>query len=209
MVEEQLCSRDITDPRVLEAMRFVPRHEFVPDRLKNRAYEDCPLPIGHSQTISQPYIVALMTQLARPGPASRVLDVGTGCGYQAAVMARLAATVWSIEIVDELAVQAQKRLGRMGYPNIHVSCCDGFQGLIQQAPFDAIVVAAAPAHIPPPLIEQLAVGGRLVIPVGGSRQCLTVVEKRPDGTVQTEEIAPVVFVPMTGAAREAPQHGQH
>ncbi len=200
MVEEQLAARDIRDPRVLEAMLRVPRHRFVPEKLRNEAYADHPLPIGHGQTISQPYIVALMTQAAAPHAEARALDVGTGSGYQAAVLAELCREVYSIEILEPLAVEAEDRLRQLGYRNVTVRVGDGYQGWPEKAPFDLIIVAAAPDHVPPPLIEQLAPGGRLVIPVGDARQELLLIVKGEDGAVRRESIAPVMFVPMTGEA---------
>lgn len=202
MVEHQLVARDIVNADVLRAMNRVPRHEFVPDRMRRRAYNDGPLPIGSGQTISQPYIVALMTQLAQPKADSRVLDVGTGSGYQAAVLAEIVGHVDSIEIVEELADEAGKRLRRLDYDNVSVHTGDGYGGLPDRAPFDVIIVAAAPDHIPQPLIDQLAPGGRLVLPVGDYYQKLTVVEKQSDGSSVKKSIAPVAFVPMTGKAEE-------
>jgi protein-L-isoaspartate(D-aspartate) O-methyltransferase len=199
MVKQQLLRRDITDERVLEAMRKVPRHEFIPDTPLERAYADHPILIGQGQTISQPYIVALATQLIRPEPHFRVLDVGTGSGYQAAVLAELVAEVFSLEILPELAKSAQPRLVELGYSGVHVRNADAWRGWPEAATFDAIVAAAAPADIPPRLIEQLRPGGRLVMPVGRERQTLVVVEKRSDGTTQTRDVCPVSFVPMTGA----------
>lgn len=202
MVRRQLRNRGISDRRVLQAMARVPRHRFVSPAQVEQAYDDRPLPIGHGQTISQPYIVALMTELIRPGPNSRVLDVGTGCGYQAAVLAHLGATVYSVEIIPALAAEAQARLTRLGIDRVSLRTGDAFAGWPEAAPFDGIVVAAAPCHIPPTLVEQLAVGGRMVIPVGGRQQVLWLVTKQPDGrTVQTT-IASVAFVPMTGEAAQ-------
>ncbi|NMC19729.1 MAG: protein-L-isoaspartate(D-aspartate) O-methyltransferase [Thermogutta sp.] len=200
MVEEQLAARDIRDPRVLEAMLRVPRHRFVPENVLHEAYDDHPLPIGHGQTISQPYIVALMTQLAAPRPESRALDVGTGSGYQAAVLAELCREVYSIEILEPLAVEAAERLKQLGYKNVTVRAGDGYQGWPEKAPFDLIIVAAAPDHVPQPLIDQLAPGGRLVIPVGEARQELLLIVKGEDGVIRRESVAPVMFVPMTGEA---------
>lgn len=204
MVEEDLRGRDITDAKVLDVMGRVPRQRFVPEKLLRTAYADMPLPIGHDQTISQPYIVALMTQAARPGPKSRALDIGTGSGYQAAVLAELCQEVYSIEILKPLAESAQKRLADMGYKNITVRAGDGYRGWAEKAPFDVIIVAAAPDHVPQPLVDQLAKGGRLVIPVGQFFQELLVIEKQQDGTVRRQSIAPVRFVPMRGEAEEAP-----
>ncbi len=206
MVAQQLRAprnsrRPITDPRVLEAMACVPRHEFVAPRLQAQAYDDNPLPIGHGQTISQPYIVALMTEAVRPQPGHRALDIGTGSGYQAAVLGELVKDVYSIEIVGPLAREAADRLGLLGYDNVTVRHGDGYQGWPDMAPFDVIVVAAAPTQIPQPLIDQLALGGRLVIPVGAERQELVVLEKMVDGSLRRSSIAGVRFVPMTGEAR--------
>lgn len=200
MVRFQLRTRDISDPVVLEAMGKVHRHEFVPNHLRAAAYDDGPLPIGKGQTISQPYIVALMTQLARPRAESRVLDVGTGSGYQAAVLAEVVDHVYSIEIVDSLAEEARARLTRLGYQNITVRTGDGYQGWPEHAPFDLIIVAAAPDHVPQPLVDQLDVGGRLVIPVGRYSQNLMLIEKMEDGSTEKRVVAPVAFVPMTGQA---------
>jgi protein-L-isoaspartate(D-aspartate) O-methyltransferase len=166
------------------------------------AYEDHPLPIGHGQTISQPYIVALMTQLARPKPTDRALEIGTGCGYQSAVLAELVKEVYSIEIVEPLAQQAKQLLADLGYRNVHVRVGDGFQGWPERAPFDVILVAAAPAEIPPPLLEQLAISGRLVIPVGMHAQELKLVQKLPEDGLREMIVADVRFVPMTGEAEK-------
>ena len=199
MVERQLIARDITDPRVIDAMRRVPRHRFVPEDLSARAYDDRPLPIGYRQTISQPYVVAYMTQALQLAPDARVLEIGTGSGYQTAVLAELAATVHSIEIVPPLASRATAALAEMGYDNVHVREGDGYAGWPEAAPFDAIMVTAAPDHVPQPLVDQLAVGGRMIVPVGEHRQTLTVLTRTDEGV--TEEAAlPVLFVPMTGEA---------
>jgi len=200
MVEDDLRGRDITDSRVLRAMETVPRHLFVPENLRPLAYADRPWPIGNGQTISQPYIVALMTQLAGPGKEAVALDVGTGSGYQAAVLAETCKRVYSIEIVAPLAKAADRRLKQLGYQNVTVRHGDGYRGWKEHSPFDVIIVAAAPDHIPQPLIDQLAPGGRLVIPVGKFYQDLIVVEKRADGSTQRKNVAPVAFVPMTGEA---------
>ena len=200
MVREQIEARGVRTAAVLQAMRKVPRQEFVPESARRAAYDDCPLPIGQGQTISQPYIVALMTELARLTPESRVLEVGTGSGYQAAVLAELAAEVYTIEIVPELAHRAEGDLVRLGYKNVHFRIGDGYRGWPELAPFDAIVVTAAPEKIPPPLLEQLKVGGRLVIPVGGYQQELKVVT-RTAGGYREETSGSVRFVPMTGQAR--------
>ncbi len=203
MVELDLRGRDIVDERVLAVMARIPRHRFVPEALREVAYSDRALPIGHEQTISQPYIVALMTQLVRPGPQSRALDVGTGSGYQAAVLAELCKEVYSIEILEPLAEEARQRLNAMGYKNITVRCGDGYKGWPEKAPFDVIVVAAAPDHVPQPLVDQLAIGGRMVIPVGQMYyQTLLLIEKQADGSVIRRSVAPVAFVPMTGQAQQ-------
>ena len=200
---EQLRRRGIRDPRVLDAMRHVRRRDFVPPDRVAQADEDRPLPIGHGQTISQPYIVALMTEMARPRPTDRALDVGTGCGYQAAILAELVRDVRSIEVVPELAREASRRLGDLGYDNIQVKLGDGYQGWPEAAPFDLIIVAAAPPEIPEPLIEQLAPGGRLVVPVGGpARQDLWLLHKQDDGQVRRVKVAPVMFVPLVHPGRE-------
>jgi protein-L-isoaspartate(D-aspartate) O-methyltransferase len=201
MVSSQLRARGISDERVLQAMSRVPRHLFVSQSLAEVAYEDCPQRIGHGQTISQPYIVALMTELAHVNPDSRVLDVGTGSGYQAAVLAEICREVYSIEIVPALATEAREHLAKLGYDHIVTRTGDGYRGWSENAPFDAIIVAAAPNHVPPSLVEQLATGGRLVIPIGEYAQELLVVEKGPAGATRTWTVAPVAFVPMTGEAQ--------
>ena len=200
MVEHQLRRRGISDESVLGAMQSVLRHRFVPSDMINAAYEDRPLPIGHDQTISQPYIVALMTESVRPQPGEKALDVGTGSGYQAAVLAELVDQVYGIEIVEPLAKQAADRMTEMGYKNVTIRAGDGYRGWKEHAPFDIIIVAAAPEHIPQPLIEQLASGGRMIIPVGAGFQELILLEKLSDGSVRQSRIAAVRFVPMTGEA---------
>jgi protein-L-isoaspartate(D-aspartate) O-methyltransferase len=199
MVREQLEARGIVDARVLAAMRKVPRHEFVPAAVRMHAYEDGPLPIGHEQTISQPYIVGLMSDLARLRPEARVLEVGTGSGYQAAVLAELARDVYTIEIVAPLAEQAATTLRALGYDRIHVRRGDGYHGWPEAAPFDAILVTAAPERVPAPLLDQLAPDGRLVVPVGDDAQELQVHRRTATGIV-VEHVTPVRFVPMTGEA---------
>ncbi|HEY7817794.1 MAG TPA: protein-L-isoaspartate(D-aspartate) O-methyltransferase [Vicinamibacteria bacterium] len=198
MVEEQLERRDIEDPKVLAAMGRVPRHRFVPEALQFRAYADHPLPIGSGQTISQPYIVALMTQLAELEPDDSVLEIGTGSGYQAAVLAEIVREVYTIEIVPELAERAKALLAELGYRNVTSRTGDGYVGWKEAAPFDAILVTAAPPEVPQPLLEQLAPGGILVIPVGpqSMTQRLLRIEKSADGSTTTREIIPVVFVPL-------------
>ena len=188
------------DPVVMAALERVPRHEFVPPELEELAYENRPLPIGHGQTISQPYIVALMTHLLALRPHHRVLEIGTGSGYQAAVLAELVAHVHTIEIVPPLARQATERLPRLGYGNVEVRLGDGYHGWPEAAPFEAIIVTAAANHVPPPLVAQLAPGGVLVIPVGGhfAVQMLLLVRKRADGEATVRQILPVRFVPLTG-----------
>ena len=187
------------DERVMAAMARVPRHEFVPASEVAQAYLNRPLPIGHGQTISQPYIVALMNDLARVAPEHTVLEVGTGSGYQAAVLGQLASAVYTIEIVEPLGLQAMQRLKALGYANVEVRVGDGYDGWEEHAPYDAILVTAAASHVPPPLVHQLKPGGRMVIPVGASFlvQYLMLVEKKPDGTVSTRQILPVRFVPLT------------
>jgi protein-L-isoaspartate(D-aspartate) O-methyltransferase len=202
MVDEQIRARGVRDEKVLAAMGKVPRHLFVPEALAGAAYGDEPLPIGYSQTISQPYIVARMTELAGLKGGETVLEVGTGSGYQAAVLAEIAARVFSIEIVGPLAVEATERLRRLGYSNIVVRQGDGYRGWPEEAPFDAIIVTAAPDHVPEPLVNELKVGGRLVIPVGDVSQELLTITKTENGTV-TERVIPVRFVPMTGEAETA------
>jgi protein-L-isoaspartate(D-aspartate) O-methyltransferase len=197
MVEEQIAARGVTDARVLEAMRAVPRHHFVPQHLQAAAYEDRPLPIGHEQTISQPYIVAYMTDVLGVRPEHRVLEIGTGSGYQAAVLAKLAREVYTIEIVPELARTAARALQALGVSNVHVREGDGYAGWPDRAPFDRIMVTAAPERIPQPLIDQLAPSGRLVIPVGHRHetQWITIADRTPAGVIQKKTIA-VSFVPM-------------
>jgi protein-L-isoaspartate(D-aspartate) O-methyltransferase len=202
MVEEQLAGRDIVDARVLEVMARLAREHFVPEAARSHAYEDHPVPIGFGQTISQPYIVALMTQLARPASGDRALDVGVGSGYQAAILAGLCKHVYGVEIFESLATAAGQRLAALGCTNVTLRCGDGYQGWAEQAPFDVILVGAAPDHVPPPLIDQLAPGGRLVIPVGGYSQELLLIEKLPDGSLHRSGVAPVQFVPMTGEAEQ-------
>ncbi len=191
------------DPAVLRAMREVPRHLFVPDEASRFAYENRPLPIGHEQTISQPYIVALMTDLLKPRPGDNVLEVGTGSGYQAAILSRLAAQVHSIEIVEPLATRARARLGALGYANVEVRTGDGYAGWPERAPFDRIIVTAGADHVPGPLLGQLRAGGRMVIPLGGKPDTLelTVVEKDSKGRIRKRALLPVRFVPLTRLPR--------
>jgi protein-L-isoaspartate(D-aspartate) O-methyltransferase len=204
MVETQIVSRGVRDPRVLAAMREVPRHLFVESSERPRAYDDTPLPIAGNQTISQPYIVALMTELLDLQPQERVLEIGTGSGYQSAVLSRLCREVYSIEIVPELAGGAAARLTELGYRNVAVREGDGYRGWPEHAPFDGIIVTAAPERIPQPLLEQLALGGRMVIPVGGFFQELKVFRKDAAGRITEQAILPVRFVPMTGEVEKTP-----
>jgi len=201
MVSGQIESRGISNTRVLEALRKVPRHRFVPDELRGQAYRDTPLPIGHQQTISQPYIVALMTELIEPEPEMKVLEIGTGSGYQAAVLAECVNQVFTIEILPELGRLADELLQELGYENIVTRIGDGYDGWPDEAPFDAILVTAAPPSIPKPLLEQLKIGGRLVIPVGEFSQDLVVVTRTEDG-YERRPASYVRFVPMTGKAQE-------
>jgi protein-L-isoaspartate(D-aspartate) O-methyltransferase len=197
MVREQIESRGVRDPRVLAALRKVERHQFVPEALHHLAYSDQPLPIGHSQTISQPYIVAYMTEALELKPADRVLEIGTGSGYQAAILAELVREVYSIEIVEPLAKESAERLQRLSYKNIKLRTGNGYRGWPEAAPFDAIIATAAPPSIPTALIEQLSDGGRLVVPVGTMFQELIRVRRTAKGITQ-EELLPVRFVPMVG-----------
>ncbi|MBI3666664.1 MAG: protein-L-isoaspartate(D-aspartate) O-methyltransferase [Acidobacteria bacterium] len=198
MVKEQIEARGVRRPDVLAAMGAVPRHLFVPPDLAPQAYADHPLPIGEGQTISQPYIVAFMTELLEVGAADRVLEIGTGSGYQAAVLARLAKSVYTIEIVRSLGEQAAARLRAMGYKNVEVRVGNGYNGWPEQAPFDRIIVTAAPPSIPQALIDQLKPGGKLVAPVGREfmGQDLVVLEKSRSGRISTRKVLPVAFVPM-------------
>ena len=198
MVQAQIEDRGIADPAVLEAMRVVPRHRFVPDGWIGEAYADHPLPIGYNQTISQPFIVAWMTELSAVGPGDRVLEVGTGSGYQAAVLAELGSDVYTVEIIEELASTATQRLADMGYDNVIVDQHDGYFGWEEHAPYDAILVTCAPDHIPSPLVAQLKEGGRMILPVGppGGYQSLFVLTKQ-DGEVRSRNMGGVRFVPFT------------
>jgi protein-L-isoaspartate(D-aspartate) O-methyltransferase len=202
MVEEQLKPRGIRDERVLAAMGKVPREEFVAENLRGKSYSDSALPIGHDQTISQPFIVAFMTEQLRLQPTDRVLEVGTGSGYQTAVLAELVKDVYSIEIIEPFAKEASARLTRLGYSNAHVKAGDGSQGWSEIAPFDAIIVTCAPDKVPPPLTQQLKENGRMIIPVGnGIDQQLYLLEKK-NGQLAQAAILPVRFVPMIGQAAE-------
>ncbi len=200
MVCEQIEARGLTDPVLLAAFRRVPREEFVLPEDCDRAQGDHPLPIGFGQTISQPYIVALMTDALHPCPGERILEIGTGSGYQSAILAALGAKVYSLEIIPELAARARRTLDRLGLPGVEIRNSDGFRGWPEQAPFDGILAACAPAEIPPPLVAQLRLGGRLVMPVGGAfEQSLVVLDRTPQG-LQQRRILAVRFVPMTGEA---------
>lgn len=197
MVKEQIENRGIMDAALLAAMRKVPRHQLVPESQIKNAYQDRPLPIGEGQTISQPYIVAYMTEMVQPNKSMKVLEIGTGSGYQAAVLAEIVDQVYTLEIVPGLGQLAKKKLNELGYKNIHVRIADGYNGWEEQAPFDAIVVTAAPDHIPPSLIQQLKEGGRMIIPVdsGDPAQQLVLVEKI-DGEIRKKNVLPVRFVPF-------------
>ncbi len=203
MVKDQLERRGIQDRRVLEIMRETPRHLFVPANLKNMAYEDGPLPIGEGQTISQPYIVALMTELLKLNGSERVLEIGTGSGYQAAILSPLVKELYSIEIVKSLAEKADLRLKEMQYDNVIVKYGNGYKGWIEYSPFDAIIVTAAPNKIPQPLIDQLKVGGRLVLPIGDVHQELKVITKTGNDKIIEKNIIPVRFVPMVHFEKNA------
>jgi len=201
MVKAQIESRGVKDPLVLKAMRKVSRHLFVPKTYQEEAYADEPLPIGEGQTISQPYIVALMTELLGLKGGEKVLEIGTGSGYQAAILAEIAKEVYSVEIICPLAQRAESSLKELGYKNIIVKCGDGYQGWKEHSPFDGIIVTAAPDHIPQPLVDQLKIEGKLVIPVGDLFQELILVTKTEKG-IKKENIIPVRFVPMTGEAEK-------
>ena len=205
MVREQLEARDIRDPRVLDVMSRVPRHRFVPEDQRAGAYEDHPLPIGHGQTISQPYIVAFMTQALKVGPEHKVLEIGTGSGYQAAVLAELAKEVYTIEIVEPLGERAKATLESLGYRNVRVKIGNGYLGWAEHAPFDRVMVTAAPVEVPPALVEQLKIDGLMAIPVGDIFQELRILRKTPVG-LETLETMPVRFVPMIkGRGQQSPQ----
>ncbi|HEY0511721.1 MAG TPA: protein-L-isoaspartate(D-aspartate) O-methyltransferase [Thermoanaerobaculia bacterium] len=201
---EQIRARDVTDPAVLAALEAVPRHLFVPADQRPKAYSDEPLAIGAGQTISQPYIVGLMTSLLELKQGARVLEIGTGSGYQAAVLSRMAGEVYTIEILKPLAERARRTLAELGYRNVHLRVGDGYQGWPEEAPFDGIIVTAAPPSVPEPLLRQLKLGGRLVIPVGNrdAIQNLLVFTRRPDGGFDRSTVLPVRFVPMTGEAQQ-------
>lgn len=201
MVDQQIRARGIEAPAVLKAMRKVPRHQFVPSEVRHMAYNDHPLPIGSGQTISQPYIVAYMTEAAEISPRDKVLEIGTGSGYQAAILGEVAREVYTIEIIPELAESARKTLGELGYANVHPKAGNGYLGWPEHAPFDAILVTAAPDEVPKALVNQLAPGGRMVVPVGEIVQNMMIIEKTGNGVV-TRQTIPVRFVPMTGKPRQ-------
>ncbi len=202
MVDSQIAGRGVLDPATLAAMREVPRWEFVPENIQRRAFEDNPLPIGEGQTISQPFIVAYMTEALRLKAEDKVLEVGTGSGYQAAILGVIAREVYTIEIVPSLAERARETLERLGYDNVHVRAGDGYQGWPEEAPFDAIIVTCAPDHVPQPLLDQLADGGRLVLPLGGRYPQMLKRYTRKGDTFEEEDLEPVLFVPMTGEAQD-------
>jgi len=199
MLETQIISRGIKDSNVIKAMLKVPRHKFIPEKLRILAYNDSPVPIGFDQTISQPYIVALMTELLRLKENNKVLEVGTGSGYQAVLLAEMGCEVFTVEILEPLASNAQKIIRELGYNKIYLKTGDGYRGWPEYAPFDAIIVSAAPEHTPQPLIDQLKEGGRLVIPVGDLYQELIIIHKTSKG-IEKKNVTPVRFVPMTGEA---------
>lgn len=200
----EYTGKDHLDPRVLRAMKKVPRHQFVPEQALSLSYDNHPLPIGHGQTISQPYIVALMTDLLEPQPEHVVLEIGTGSGYQSAVLSHLVKKVYSLEVIPALAHDAKERLARLGYDNVEVHTGDGYAGLPEHAPYNGIIVTAAAPEVPPPLLRQLAPGGRLVIPVGAPHQGqdLLVMERSTDGRFTEKNVLPVAFVPLTRAPDE-------
>lgn len=204
MVRQQIETRGVKDPAVLEAMGSVQRHRFVPEDYREASYQDSPLPIGEGQTISQPYIVALMSELLEVGPGDKVLEIGTGSGYQAAVLAAMGVEVFTVEIRQRLCERAEITLDELGYDNAHVRCGDGYGGWPDEAPFAGIIVTAAPDRVPDPLVDQLAVGARMVIPLGDFYQQLMVIRKTDDG-VEERSVIPVRFVPMTG---EIEQQGE-
>src|SRR6185295_6526730 len=202
MIEEIRARRGVTDPAVLAALEAVPRHLFVPEKERRNSYEDRPLSIGLGQTISQPYMVALMTSLLGVHRGQRVLEIGTGSGYQAAVLSRMGVEVYSIEIVKRLGERARRTLSEQGYHKVHLRIGDGYEGWPSAAPFDGIIVTAAPPRIPDPLLSQLKTGARMVIPVGNSYQDLWVLTRRRDGGFDRRRVLPVLFVPMTGEAQK-------
>ena len=210
MVADQIAGpgRDITNATILRVMRRVPRHEFVPQAIRSMAYEDCALSIGYGQTISRPYIVAFMTEQLDPKPTDKVLEIGTGSGYQAAVLAGLVSSVHTIEIIDELAQRASGDLRRLGYTNVYVRTGDGYKGWPEAAPFDAIIVTCAPEEVPQPLVDQLKDGGRMIIPVGEAGDQRLIRLRKNHGRLEQQAVLPVRFVPMTGKAQGSrPRNG--
>ncbi|MFW5887473.1 MAG: protein-L-isoaspartate(D-aspartate) O-methyltransferase [Bacteriovoracia bacterium] len=201
MIRRQLMARDIVDEKVIQAMTKVPREDFIPVTNRDYAYSDGPAPIGEGQTISQPYIVGLMVQTLQLNDSCRVLEIGTGTGYHASIMGQIAKEVFSIEIVESLAKQAKANIEKLKYTNIHIRCSDGYDGWSEEAPFDAISLAAAPSKIPEPLVEQLKLGGKLIAPIGTMAQNLILLEKDASGKMHTINLLPVRFVPMTGEAQ--------
>lgn len=201
MVEEQIISRGIKDKKLLEAMLEVPRHKFVPEEWQEYSYSDGPLPIGYGQTISQPYIVALMTELLGLSSGDKVLEIGTGSGYQAAILSRIGCSVYTVEIVKELSESAENAIIELGYENVHFRVGDGYEGWEEYSPYDAIVVTASPPEIPQPLLDQLKTGGKMVMPVGKDHQELELITKTESGR-DIKDIIPVAFVPMTGKAQK-------
>lgn len=204
MVRSQILARGVQEPRLVAALRRIPRHLFLEDAYRSEAYADHPVPIGEGQTITQPYVAALMTELLELSPESRTLEVGTGSGYESALLASLSREVYSIEIVPSLSQEAQARLSSLGFTNVHFRIGDGYVGWPEKAPFDAILVAAAPRAVPQPLLDQLAPGGKMVIPVGASYQELKVYSKSREGALAERSVLPVRFVPMTGEAQKPP-----
>lgn len=201
MVEDQIISRGIKNKKLIEAMREVPRHEFVPDNWKDYSYSDGPLPIGQGQTISQPYIVAIMTELLEVNEGDRILEIGTGSGYQAAILSKMGCEVYTVEIVEELTEKAKKVIEKLGYENIHFMVGDGYEGWKENSPYDGIIVTASPPEIPQPLLDQLKTRGKLVLPVGHDHQELELITKTESGS-DIKDIIPVAFVPMTGKAQK-------
>lgn len=201
MVDTQIVGEGITDPNVISALRRVPRHRFIPSQVAEEAYGNFPLPIGHEQTISQPFIVAYMTEVLKLKPGEKVLEIGTGLGYQAAILAELGVQVFTMEIVKPLAQNARENLSQLGFADVWVRAGDGYQGWPEEQPFDAIIITAAPSHIPEPLLEQMAIGGRLILPIGDDSQTLVLIRRTEEGYQRTE-LLPVRFVPMTGEARQ-------
>jgi protein-L-isoaspartate(D-aspartate) O-methyltransferase len=202
MVVTQIVGRGVKDERIIAAMRKVPRHEFIPEELRDHAYEDTPLPIGEGQTISQPYIVAFMTEQLQLQPTDRILEIGTGCGYQTAILAELVEEVYSVEIIAALARRAWRTLERLGYRNVHIKRDDGYNGWAEHAPFDAIIVTCAPNHVPSPIVEQLKEGGPMAIPVGNRQAQKLHLLRKKNGRLRRIATMPVMFVPMTGEAEK-------